>query len=86
LNTLNIRRNRFHKQNHGCNYRFTLRQVNIDLGVIEMNGDHTIMGYQEKPTIEYLVSMGIYIFEPAVLRYIPKHKYLDFPDLIKLPT
>jgi NDP-sugar pyrophosphorylase family protein len=28
--------------------------------------------------------MGIYIFEPAVLRYIPKYKYLDFPDLIKL--
>ena len=86
LTTLNIQDLiMFHKQNHGmATIASHQRQVHIDLGVIEMNGDHTIIGYQEKPTIEYLVSMGIYIFEPAVLRYIPKHKYLDFPDLIKL--
>jgi len=86
LTTLNIQDLiTFHKQNHGvATIASHLRQVHIDLGVIEMNGDHTIVGYQEKPTIEYLVSMGIYIFEPAVLRYIPKQKYLDFPDLIKL--
>ncbi len=26
--------------------------------------------------------MGIYLFEPAVLQYIPKNKYLDLPDLV----
>lgn len=26
--------------------------------------------------------MGIYIFEPQVLAYIPYQKYLDFPDLV----
>jgi NDP-sugar pyrophosphorylase family protein len=28
--------------------------------------------------------MGIYIFEPRVLDYIPNNEYLDFPDLVKI--
>jgi NDP-sugar pyrophosphorylase family protein len=26
--------------------------------------------------------MGIYVFEPRILAYIPKGEYLDFPDLV----
>jgi len=75
----------FHIQNKGvATIASHLRQVHIDLGVIHTDGDHSIIGYQEKPTIDYLVSMGIYIFEPAILKYIPKGQYLDFPDLIKI--
>lgn len=60
------------------------RQVNIDLGVLELNGGNQISGYIEKPTYDYMVSMGIYVFEPFVLNYIPHDHYLDFPDLVKL--
>jgi len=75
----------FHKQNQGvATIASHQRQVHIDLGVIQINGDHTIVGYQEKPTVDYLVSMGIYIFEPTVMQYIQKGQYLDFPDLIKI--
>jgi len=86
LTTLNLRELiDFHKQNQGvATIASHLRQVHIDLGVIQVNGDHSIIGYQEKPTIDYLVSMGIYVFEPMVLQYIPKEQYLDFPDLIKI--
>ena len=74
----------YHRQNRGvATIASHSRQVHIDLGVIQTNGDHTIIGYQEKPVMEYLVSMGIYIFEPMVLQYIPRGQYLDFPDLIK---
>ena len=58
------------------------RQVKIDLGVVQWNGHHTLSGYIEKPTYEYTVSMGIYVFEPRVLEYIPHNQYLDFPDLV----
>jgi NDP-sugar pyrophosphorylase family protein len=58
------------------------RQVKVDLGVIETNGDNEIVGYIEKPTYDFHVSMGIYVFEPRVLNYIEKNKYLDFPDLV----
>ncbi len=58
------------------------RNVHIDLGVIEVNGDYSIKDYIEKPTIPYQVSMGIYIFEPKALTYIERGQRLDFPDLI----
>jgi NDP-sugar pyrophosphorylase family protein len=59
------------------------RQVKIDLGVIQWDGDARITGYIEKPSYDYSVSMGIYVFEPRVLAYIPKGQYYDFPDLVK---
>jgi len=58
------------------------RKVHIDLGVIEADDGDTIVGYDEKPDIDYLVSMGIYVFDPAILSYIPKGEYLDFPNLV----
>jgi len=58
------------------------RRVKIDLGVIRLNGGLEVENYIEKPSLDYRVSMGIYIFEPKVLEYIPKAKHLDFPDLV----
>jgi NDP-sugar pyrophosphorylase family protein len=58
------------------------RKVKIDLGVIQFNGSNEIIGYIEKPTYDFYVSMGVYVFEPRVLGYIPKNQYLDFPDLV----
>ncbi|MDI6644189.1 MAG: sugar phosphate nucleotidyltransferase [Methanobacteriaceae archaeon] len=58
------------------------RVVNIDFGVIEINEDHQIVGYKEKPVIDYLVSMGVYIFNPEVLSYVEDDTYFDLPDLI----
>jgi len=59
------------------------RQSKIDLGVLEKDGDYHITGYIEKPVYNFLVSMGIYVFEPAALPYITRGEYLDFPDLIR---
>jgi len=58
------------------------RNVKIDLGVLKLNGENEIVGYLEKPTYNYQVSMGVYVFEPAVLKYIPEQQYFDFPSLI----
>ena len=58
------------------------KTVNIDLGVIKLNGGTKVVGYLEKPSYTYPVSMGVYAFEPRVLDYIPNNKYLDFPDLV----
>ncbi len=58
------------------------REVKIDLGVLQLNGENEIVGYLEKPSYNYQVSMGVYVFEPAVLSYIPQGQYFDFPNLI----
>ncbi len=49
---------------------------------MQFNGSDEITGYLEKPVYDFLVSMGIYVFEPWVLQYIPHNQYLDFPDLV----
>lgn len=59
------------------------RSVKIDFGVPQVEKDGRIVGYVEKPEIDYLVSMGVYAFEPDVLEYIRPNEYLDFPDLIR---
>ena len=58
------------------------RRVPVDFGVIETGSDGMLSGYHEKPMLNYRVSMGIYVFEPAVLRYIPRRGHFDFPDLV----
>lgn len=73
----------FHHANGGAaTIAMHKREVKIDLGVIQCNGGNRIAGYIEKPTYEFHVSMGIYVFEPRVLQYIPCDAYLDFPDLV----
>jgi NDP-mannose synthase len=59
------------------------RQEKIDLGVIHFDGSNQVIQYEEKPTLNFMVSMGIYIFEPEVMKYIQPDEYLDFPDLVR---
>lgn len=59
------------------------RNVQVDFGVIEFDDKtRAIKSYTEKPRHEYMVSMGVYIYEPRVLKYIEPGKYLDFPTLV----
>jgi NDP-sugar pyrophosphorylase family protein len=58
------------------------RHVKVDLGVLEINSDHRIVDYHEKPEKTYDVSMGIYVYEPAVLKWIPQGQHLDLPGLV----
>jgi NDP-sugar pyrophosphorylase family protein len=58
------------------------RKVKVDLGVLQFNGSDEVTGYIEKPVYDFFVSMGIYVFSPRVLQYIPYNQYLDFPDLV----
>ena len=60
-----------------------VRQVKIDFGVIESDAANMLTGYIEKPNLDYRVSMGVYVFEPEVLRYLRPGESRDFPDLVK---
>ena len=74
---------RFHKeQGAALTIALNRRPVKIDLGVIEIDESYSITSFVEKPTLNYLVSMGVYMYEPEVLDYIEPGKYLDFPDVV----
>jgi NDP-sugar pyrophosphorylase family protein len=67
-----------------CTIAVRKRNVKIDFGVLELDDTSTVRRYIEKPTYNYTVSMGIYVFSPTVMQFIKKREYLDFPDLVQL--
>lgn len=74
----------YHKRNGAiATIALKKRAVKIDYGVVEIDNSNNIKEYIEKPAIDYLVSMGICVFEPCILEYINPNEYLDFPNLIK---
>lgn len=96
LTTLNLQDllSAHHRSGAAATIATHFRRVNIDLGVIQYDSQQSfhpaedsepsypITGYIEKPNYDFYVSMGIYVFEPRVLTYIPYNQYLDFPDLV----
>jgi len=62
------------------------RTIKIDYGVLGVETERTrsrIVRFDEKPEIRSTVSMGIYVFEPWVLDYVPPDQHFDFPELIQ---
>ena len=86
LTTLDYSRLVAHHNDTGalCTIAMYRREVQINLGVMEVDSECRLLDYTEKPTYDYRVSMGAYVFDPSVLRYIYASEYLDFPDLIRL--
>lgn len=61
------------------------KQVQISLGVLKYDDEADplrVTDYDEKPTLEYRASMGVYCFAPGVMEFIEKDERLDFPDLV----
>lgn len=74
---------KFHRQQEAILTIAThAREVKIDLGVLEFDDQNRITNYLEKPASTYHVSMGIYVYEARVLKYIQPGQYVDFPDLV----
>lgn len=71
-----------HKKEKGiATIGLSKRQVDVDFGVVRLDSKMKFQKWEEKPILEYFVSMGVYVFEPKVLEFIPKGFY-NVPDLI----
>jgi len=42
-----------------------------------------VVGYEEKPEIPYIVSIGVYVMEPHVIDHIPRDRHFDMPDVVQ---
>ena len=49
--------------------------------MIETDGDR-IVGFREKPQLDYDVSMGIYVYDERALAHLPASGACQFPDLV----
>lgn len=73
----------FHEQNGAALTVAThAKRVDIDLGVIETDGER-IVGYREKPQLDYDVSMGIYVYDERALAQLPDDGPCQFPELVQ---
>jgi NDP-sugar pyrophosphorylase family protein len=74
---------RFHREQMATlTVAVTKKRVQVELGVLALDGDSRIIGYDEKPIKEYDASMGIYVYEPRAVRFIEPNVYLDLPTLV----
>ncbi len=58
------------------------REQRSDYGVLEIGNDKLLIGFKEKPVVEYDVSMGIYVANIRILNYIPYNEAYGFDQLM----
>jgi NDP-sugar pyrophosphorylase family protein len=58
------------------------RSVDVEYGVVHTGPDGRVERLEEKPQLRFLVSMGIYAMEPAIVELIRPGERIDFPDLL----
>jgi NDP-sugar pyrophosphorylase family protein len=59
-----------------------MREQKIDYGVLELDTDEHLSSFMEKPTNEYLVSMGVYMASRRIMDFIPSGQKYGFDDLM----
>lgn len=73
----------FHKEK-GALATIALHRVydTSEFGVVEIDGEGNILGFQEKPdpkeAISTLANAGVYVLEPDALEYVPENTFFDF--------
>jgi NDP-sugar pyrophosphorylase family protein len=55
---------------------------NIDYGVMELDTEHRVVSFVEKPDYSFIVSMGLYVFNRSVLDYVPEGEPFGFDRLM----
>lgn len=59
------------------------RTDQMEYGVLQTGRDSRVTYFTEKPSYDFLVSMGIYVFSRSVLKYVPPKTRFGFDDLMK---
>lgn len=58
-------------------------QYQIPYGVVDVNNHH-IVGFKEKPVLDFFVNAGIYVVGPEAMELIPEDRFFDMPSLFDL--
>jgi NDP-sugar pyrophosphorylase family protein len=61
--------------NHIFSISSKIRQQHIDYGVLKVDDNELLIGFEEKPKVTYQVSMGVYMVNSDVLKIFPGGAY-----------
>lgn len=67
---------------HEAGIAVSSRTVSIDYGVLHVDESNCLVAYDEKPKLDYSVSMGVYVISRSAVAKIPDGRY-DMPDLLR---
>jgi glucose-1-phosphate cytidylyltransferase len=73
----------FHRE-HGSLATMTVVRPVLQFGVAELDSDHRVVGFHEKPRSEHWINGGFFCFEPAALRYLDETSVLEREPLERL--
>jgi NDP-mannose synthase len=54
----------------------------VDYGVLDTDASGNLIGFREKPSFDYTVSMGIYVVNREMLNMVPEGRKYGFDDLM----
>uniref|UniRef100_N2A727 Nucleotidyl transferase domain-containing protein n=1 Tax=Eubacterium plexicaudatum ASF492 TaxID=1235802 RepID=N2A727_9FIRM len=78
---------KFFEEHVKSGYIFTIssygRKHKVDYGILHTDEKNTLCGFEEKPELDYIVSMGIYAASGEIVGYIPPDSYYGFDHLMK---
>ena len=58
------------------------RKSQADYGVLSVDESGRVVGFNEKPVFNFIVSMGIYVFSRKILNYVPTNTAFGFDSLM----
>lgn len=62
----------------------TRQALRLESGVLHFDPETgSLLRYEEKPEMSFTVSMGIYAYEPEVLRRVPRGRPVDQPEIVE---
>jgi glucose-1-phosphate cytidylyltransferase len=66
----------FHRE-HGAAATMTVVRPRLPFGLAELDGDHRVTGFHEKPRSEHWINGGFFCFEPRALDYLDPESVLE---------
>jgi len=73
----------FHRR-HGSLATMTVVRPHLQFGVATLDGDHRVVGFEEKPRSEHWINGGFFCFEPGALEYLDERSVLEREPLERL--
>lgn len=64
-----------------CTVALKKHPVTVPYGVMDIASENIITGIIEKPTYDFFISAGIYVFSPEIVKFLTKNEYIDMPSV-----
>jgi glucose-1-phosphate cytidylyltransferase len=75
-----------HHRAEGALATLTVVRPLLQFGIVELDGDHRVAGFREKPRSQHWINGGFFCFEPGVFDYLDEASVLEREPLERLAT